>query len=63
MEKLENKTYTSKIQQGYDVNEGYYYFVELPQELLDNLGWVENDRLNAQVKLGEVGNVIVVRKI
>ena len=30
--------FKSKIKQGYDVVEGYYYYIELPEELLKELG-------------------------
>lgn len=62
MKKLENKTYISRIEEEKDSFGNPYYVLELPQELLDSLGWVENDYLTAEVKLGEVGNVIVVKK-
>lgn len=62
MKKLENKTYTSRIEQEKDSFGIPYYVLELPEELLNNLGWAENDYLTAEVKLGEFGNVIVVKK-
>lgn len=57
-----DKKYTSRIQQGYDPKEGYYYFVEIPEEMLRELHWDGNTKLVAEVKLGERNNVIVISK-
>ena len=57
-----NKTYITKIKQEYDVKDGYFQYIELPQELLDELGWKEGDKLELSVKLGTQGNVIVVNR-
>ena len=60
--RVTNKTYTTKIKQDYDVKEGYFQYVEIPDELLQELGWKEGDKLNLSVKLGDNGNVIVVTR-
>jgi hypothetical protein len=54
--------FKSKIKQGYDVVEGYYYYIELPEELLKELGWKEGLEVDLSVKLGPNGNVIVISK-
>ena len=60
--RVDNKVYKTKIKQDWDANQGYFEYVELPQELLDELGWKEGDKLNLSVKLGDNGNVIVVTR-
>jgi len=55
--------FETKIKQGYDVVEGYYYFIELPDELMKELGWKEGSEVEMSVKLGLNGNVIVISKI
>nr|QMP83080.1 MAG: hypothetical protein [Caudoviricetes sp.] len=62
MEKTKGKVYQSSIQEGYDQIDGQFYFVELPKELLDELGWEIEDELDAEIKLGEKNNVIVIKK-
>lgn len=52
----------TKIQQGYDTKEGYYYFVDIPDNMLDGLGWDDKTKLNAEVKLGNKGNVLVISR-
>jgi len=55
--------FETKIKQDYDVVEGYYYYIELPDELIEELGWKEGLELDLSVKLGLNGNVIVISKI
>ena len=62
MEKSKGKVYQSSIQEAYDQIDGQFYFIELPQELLDELGWEIEDELDAEIKLGEKNNVIVIKK-
>lgn len=57
-----DKKYSARIQQGYDAKDGYYYFIQIPDELLKELHWDGNMKLIAEVKLGEKNNVIVVQK-
>lgn len=54
--------FETTIKQGYDVVEGYYYYIELPDELMKELGWKEGLEVNLSVKLGLNGNVIVISK-
>lgn len=54
--------YNTKIQQGYDHVDGYYYFVDIPDEMLEGLGWDEKTKLDAEVKLGTKGNVILISR-
>ena len=60
--RVTNKTYKVKVKEDYDVKEGYFQYVEIPDELLQELGWKEGDKLNLSVKLGDNGNVIVVTR-
>lgn len=60
--RIDNKTYHANVKQDYDVKEGYFYYIELPNDLISELGWSEGDRVNTSVKLGNKGNVIVVNK-
>jgi len=60
--KVKSPSYLTQIQQAYDPIHGYYYFVEIPDEMLDEMGWSENIELNAEVKLGAKGNVIVISR-
>ena len=60
--RVTNKTYKVKVKEDYDVKEGYFQYVEIPDELLQELGWKEDDKLNLSVKLGDNGNVIVVTR-
>ena len=60
--RVDNKVYKTKIKQDWDANQGYFEYVELPQELLDELGWKEGDNVELSVKLGTKGNVLVVSK-
>jgi hypothetical protein len=62
MEKANNKVYKSKIRQDYDVKDGYFYYIELPNELIKELGWYEDLKVDVTVKLGDNGNVIVVAR-
>lgn len=62
MGKVGNKVYKSKIKQDYNVRDGYFYYIELPNELIDELGWYEDLRVDVTVKLGDHNNVIVVSK-
>jgi len=62
MDKLENKIYKSKIKQGYNVKDGYFYYIELPNELIEELGWYEDLRVEVSVKLGDNNNVIVISR-
>jgi len=55
--------FETKIKQDYDVVEGYYYYIELPDELIEELGWKEGLELDLSVKLGPNGNVIVISRI
>lgn len=61
-EKIKSPSYVTQIQQAYDAIEGYYYFVEIPDNMLNELGWSEDTDLNAEVKLGTKGNVIVISR-
>jgi len=54
--------FETKIKQDYDVVEGYYYYIELPDELLKELGWEEGNELDLSIKLGTNGNVIVIKR-
>lgn len=60
--RVTNKTYTTKIKEDYDVKEGYFQYIEIPDELLDELGWKEGDELDFSMKLGVDSNVIVVSR-
>ena len=60
--RVKNKTYTTKIKQDYDVKEGYFQYIEIPDELLDELGWKEGDKLDFSMKMGTNSNVIVVTR-
>ena len=60
--KLTNKTFKAKIKQDYDIKEGYFYYIELPNEVTQELHWEEDDKLSLSVKMGHTGNVIVVNK-
>ena len=59
---IRNMHFETKIKQDYDVVEGYYYYIELPDELLKELGWKEDNELDLSIKLGTNGNVIVIKK-
>jgi len=60
---IKNMHFETKIKQDYDVVEGYYCYIELPDELLKELGWKEGLELDLSVKLGPNGNVIVISRI
>ena len=62
MDKVGNKVYKSKIKQDYNVKGGYFYYIELPDELIKELGWYEDLKVDVTVKLGDHNNVIVVSK-
>ena len=55
--------FETTIKQGYDIVDGYYYYIDLPDELLNELGWKEGIELELSVKLGPNNNVIVISKI
>lgn len=56
-----NKTYVEKIKRGIDSDSGEeFYFVNLPQELVEQFGWKEETELKVEVKLGPNGNVLVI---
>ena len=42
--KLTNKTFKAKIKQDYDIKEGYFYYIELPDEIAQELHWKEDDK-------------------
>ena len=60
---IKNMHFETKIKQDYDVVEGYYYYIELPDELIEELGWKEGLDFDLSVKLGPNGNVIVISRI
>ena len=60
--KIINKTFKAKIKQDYDIKEGYFYYIELPNEVTQELHWNEDDKLSLSVRMGHTGNVIVVNK-
>ena len=60
--RVTNKTYIAKIKQDYDIKEGYFYYIELPNEVTQELHWNEDDKLSLSVRMGHTGNVIVVNK-
>ena len=60
--RVTNKTYKVKVKEDYDVKEGYFQYVEIPDELLQELGWKEGDNLDFSMKMGTNSNVIVVSK-
>ena len=60
--KIVNKTFKAKIKQDYDIKEGYFYYIELPNEVTQELHWNEDDKLSLSVRMGHTGNVIVVNK-
>ena len=60
--KLTNKTFKAKIKQDYDIKEGYFYYIELPNEVTQELHWNQDDKLSLSVRMGHTGNVIVVNK-
>ena len=62
MDKIENKTHKTKIRQDYHVKSGHFYYIELPNELIEELGWYEDLKVDVTVKLGDNNNVIVVSK-
>jgi hypothetical protein len=59
---LKNKVYTTTIKQDYDVKDGYFYYIELPDEILEGLGWQEGTEVELSVKLGTHGNVLVITR-
>lgn len=59
---IKNMHFETKIKQDYDVVEGYYYYIELPDELIEELGWKEDSEVELSVKLGTHGNVIVIKR-
>lgn len=62
MDKIENKSYKTKIRQDYHVKTGYFYYIELHNELIEELGWYEDLKVDVTVKLGEDGNVMVITR-
>lgn len=60
--KSSNVKYETVIKQGYDPSEGYFYYIEFPDDLLVQLDWNERSKLIAEIKLGVKGNVIVISK-
>jgi hypothetical protein len=59
---MSGKTYKTKIKQNYDVKGGYFYYIELPDELIQELGWNEDLKLDVVVKLGEKNNVMLITR-
>lgn len=59
---MSGKTYKTKIKQDYDVKTGYFYYMELPDKLIEELGWYEDLKVDVSVKLGDKGNVIVISR-
>ena len=56
-----NKRYIETIKRGTDPDSGEeFYFVNLPQELVEQFGWEEETELKVEVKLGPNGNVLVI---
>jgi len=62
MVKAENKVYKSKIKQDYHVKDGYFYYIELPNDLIEELGWYEDLKVEVTVKLGDNNNVMVIAR-
>lgn len=58
---VDNK-FTSKIEQIYSIDDGYFYCVKIPDELVKSLSWEYNTSVVVDVKLGERNNVLVIQK-
>jgi hypothetical protein len=57
------KTYTSKIKEIWDPDEGYIHYVPLPEELLKEMGWSEGTEVDIKVQLTDYNNVLVISKV
>lgn len=57
-----NKSFVSKIEYDIDSDGKVFYLINVPEELLSDLNWVEETQLQLEVKLGPKNNVLVVSK-
>lgn len=48
---------------GCSEEDGLFYYMQIPNELTNELNLKENDIIDISVKLGEKYNVLVVKKI
>lgn len=64
MEKLIPKQYVTKIMVEYNKEDGYEpsYYITIPEELVDELGWDEHTSLSYSLKMGVSSNVVVIQK-
>ena len=60
---MHSKRYTAKIEEGWSVEDGYYHFITLPEELLKEMGWSEGTEVDIKVQLAEYNNVLVISKV
>ena len=52
-----HKKYQSEL-----IYDGCDYLVQIPEEILQELGWNEDTEIKIEVKLGQSGNVLVLSK-
>ena len=55
--KIESKLHTTQVK-----FDDFGCYIELPDEIVDDLGWNEDTEVNLEAKLGPNGNVLVVSK-
>lgn len=61
---LSNKSYLEKIRYETDPDSGEEFcFINIPEELLEQVSWKEGTELNLDIKLGPKGNVLVLSKL
>lgn len=57
------KKYTSKVEEIFDPEEGYIQVVKIPDEILDELGWKEGDKIEIKAQMTDHDNVLVLSKV
>ena len=60
MGKVESKTYKCVVEVENELDPSY--FITLPDELIEELGWNEETDLVSEIKMGPRGNVLVVSR-
>ena len=57
MKMIGHKKYQSQL-----IYDGCDYIVQIPDEIIQELGWNEDTEIKMEIKLGDTGNVLVISK-
>jgi hypothetical protein len=56
------KKYTATVREYWDPDEGYIHYIDIPEEILEEMGWTEGTELDLKVQMTDHDNVLVISK-